>query len=241
MPSYTSEDERLRDSVVVFNTLLSAARNMVAKLNTGSTRPITSSTELAEIANFQRLFTEARDIIFKQIDWMTSGKFKPAAVANELKTAGLKSDGLYGPRTSTALALTMWASSEDPTLIERIGNAVPSSPTTFVKYYLAQKELFDETLRDVPVPQGVVQPPPVPAQQPPKQVVNEANQGGVQVVQPPPAPAANGPTQVVKFDDHVVIGQGKGRLSFGVILAGILGVFTFGGITYYVLRKKRMI
>lgn len=244
MPAYTSEDQRLRDSVVVFNSLLSAARNMLAKLTAGSTRPITSSTVSADIANFQRSFNESRDVVFKQIGWMTNGAFKPAALAAELEKKGLSEDGMYGPRTSTALALTMWASSEDPKLINEIGNSVPSEPQSFTKYYLAKKELFDETLRDIPIPQGVVQPPPVPAPQPAQQVINEANNAGTQVVQPAAEPVpvtANGPTQVAKFEDHVVVGQGKGRLSFGVILAGLIGVGAFGGLTFYFLRKKRLI
>lgn len=244
MASYTSEDEALRDARVAFNILISAARNMVAKLVAGGSRPITDGTYLAEIANFQRLFTENRAIVFKQIGWMTNGGFKPASLTAELEKKGLKDDGLYGPRTSTALALTMWAQSENTDLLANIGNAVPSSPTHFSQYYLAQKELFDETLRDIPIPQGVIQPPPVPAPQPPQQVIDAANQAGVQVVEPTattPPITANGPTQVVKFDDHGVVGQGKGRFSFGMILATILGVSTLGGITFYVLRKKRMI
>lgn len=243
MPAYTSEDERLRDSRVVFNSLLSAARNMVAKLTAGGPRPITSSMVLPEITNFQRSFNDARGVVFTQIDWMTKGGFKPATVTAELQKQGLAQDGQYGPRTSTALALTMWASSEDKDLIAEIGNSVPSEPQTFTKYYLAKKELFDETLRDIPEPQGVVQPPPIPAQQPPAQVVDAANQAGVQVVQPAATtpPVANGPTQVVQFDDHNVIGQGKGRLSFGVILAGFVAVLGFGGITFYMLRKKKML
>jgi hypothetical protein len=243
MPAYTSEDEQLRDGLVVFNSLLSAARNMIAKLASGSARPITSSTVVPEIANFQRQFNEARGVVFTQIGWMTDGKFKPAAMSAELQKSGLSEDGKYGPRTSTALALTMWASSEKPDLINEIGTSVPSEPQSFTKYYLAKKELFDETLRDIPIPQGVVQPPPIPAPQPPAQVVEAANNAGTQVVQPAvtPVPIANGPTQVAKFDDHVVIGQGKGRLSFGVILAGIIGVATLGGISFYFMRKKRMI
>lgn len=245
MPSYTSEDGRLRDDVLVFNSLLSAARNMVAKLSAGSTRAITSSTVLPDIANFQRSFNDAREVVFRQIGWMTEGKFQPAALAAELQKVGLKDDGQYGPRTSTALALTMWASSENAQLIAEIGNSVPSEPQNFTRYYLAKKELFDETLRDVPVPQGVVQPPPTPTPEPPQQVIDAANNAGVQVVQPAataqPVVPANGPTQVVKFDDHAVLGQGKGKLSFGVILAGLIGLGTIGGFTFYFLRKKRVI
>lgn len=245
MPAYTSEDEQLRDNVVVFNTLLSAARNMLAKLIAGNPRPITSSTVLPEIQNFQRLFNEARSVVFEELFAMTAGKgWQPANLALELQKKGLTPDGMYGPRTSTALALTMWAQSGNVDLINNIGSSVPSEPQHFTKYYLAQKELFDETLRDVPIPQGVVQPPPIPAPQPPQQVIDAANNAGVQVVQPaatttPTAP--NGPTQVVKFDDHGVVGQGKGRLSFGVILAGLIGLGAFGGITFYFMRKKRMI
>lgn len=244
MASYTSEDEALRDARVAFNILISAARNMVAKLVAGGSRPITDGTYVGEIANFQRLFTENRGIVFKQLGWMTNGAFQPAALAAELEKKGLKDDGLYGPRTSTALALTMWAQSEDVELLAQIGDSVPSSPTQFSQYYLRSKELFDETLRDIPIPQGVIQPPPVPAPQPPQQVIDAAQAAGTQVVEPAVtmAPvAANGPTQVVKFDDHDVIGQGKGRMSFGMILALITGVGALGGITFYVLRKKRMI
>lgn len=246
MASYTSEDEALRDALVAFNILISAARNMVAKLIGGSPTPITTSTVVPEIANFQRLFTENRGIVFKQIGWMTNGQFKPASLASELEKKGLTADGRYGSRTSTALALTMWAQSENPALLADIGNSVPSSPVHFTQYYLKAKELFDETLRDIPIPQGVVQPPPVPAPQPPQQVIDAANQAGVNVVapaatMPPVSTPANGPTQVVQFEDHAVVGQGKGRFSFGVVLASLLGLGALGGITFYILRKKRMI
>ncbi len=236
MASYTSEDEKLRDNVIAFNTLVSAARNMVATLATGGPAPISVNTVVPDVANFQRLFSDVRQIVFDELQNMTQGSWQPAPMVLELRSKGLTVDGKYGERTGTALMLVMWAQSGSVDMINKIGAAVPANPAGFPRAYLNAKDLFDQTLREVPAPQGLEQPPPVPAPMPTAQVIEAAQQGGTSVAAPDTSAS---PTQVMHFEDHTVTGQGKGRFSFGVVLAGLVGILTLGGITYYIVHKKR--
>lgn len=245
MPTQTSAQDQLRDNAVAFNILLGAARNMVARLVMGGQRPITSGTVLAETTNFQNLFNETRFVVFDELADIAQDKWQPATLALELRQKGMTADGKYGPRTSTALALVMWAQSGKLEAITEIGGSVPSNPSSFPQQYLAKKTLFDETLREVPVPQGTFEAPPAPVQQPPAQVATTAEQGGLSVTQPPgvaipiPVSMPASPTQVMQFENQTVVGQGKGKSSFGMVLAGLLGLSALAGILIYATRKKR--
>ena len=245
MPTQTSDEAQLRDRVVGFNGLLAAARNMVMRLVQGQGKGITTATTVPEITAFQELFNANRAIMFEEIDAMTDGKFVPAQLALELKKKGLTTDGKYGPRTSTALALTMWARSGEPQLINEIGmEAVPSNPSTFTQFYLKKKDLYDRTLAQMPEPQGAPNYPQ--AEEPAQQVVQPAQEGGISPTQhagTSPVVATPAPTPSnLDFSQTptLVRGQGKGKMSFATMLSLGIGAAVLGGILVWQLKKRKV-